>query len=777
MENQLGEQLIIKLNYLDETKDIIADAIVQAGASITSKMTFRDYAKVISKLSTGEVLLFNTKSEMDVYDRAKKDDLAIIYRENIEKVEAGDRVRYLIFPDNVTTNIEITTNYNIDIYRAPSDNELSKYGSFILTSSYAEFILGTNGNDCYVTYVSEDGINYSRVTSVTNPYDIEQYIYIPSQFYYSNIVSEFFKTVWCEFEGIYKYNGNNWLLVPTQFTAENTNQLLTDISAYGTNGLITGDGTYISNIKISEYIAKYLPSLQNNTTKFDVIQYGTKVKPMEFVQREQISTSIAFSETSNTDCIVQTTDCSSVSVNTAEYATFINNYLNCSVKQNYSFFINDKAYRLYLGYNYNTIEQYNDFTGNNQTVPYQMTSLYAFIINLEDLSIYKTFQNNDTWSFVNNGSGGNILTYAYSVASDCLVLISDMNGWLRTDGASIGRTIIQSSGTRTTSYYTVNFSGDYNYKSFTQSSYDDVNDCYYLAYRTSSGSQASTKRICKLDMDGNLTSIFTSNSDMKNIGVLWTSYFKNVGSLLFYTSDDTNILYNLSTGNSITLYGSEINGSTYFGIDNDNLYVSHKLSDSATTYDLYAINKKSLNATKIYDLHSDNRLYDCFYTYNRALAIFYNNTIISTEGEVLNHFVKSYLTNPSISGIDYTDDYGFTSSFMDYDLNISTDKITALFPVYKYFRYANITKLPVECNLCIVANNKTSTATNNSSSLYKYQSLVLTDVEFNEMDEAIASTERILGNSDPSDTAKYIKSLQDLVDDALELTNEIKGLI
>ena len=114
---------------------------------------------------------------------------------------------------------------------------------------------------------------------------------------------------------------------------------------------------------------------------------------------------------------------------------------------------------------------------------------------------------------------------------------------------------------------------------------------------------------------------------------------------------------------------------------------------------------------------------------------------------------------------------------MDYDLNISTDKITALFPVYKYFRYANITKLPVECNLCIVANNKTSTATNNSSSLYKYQSLVLTDVEFNEMDEAIASTERILGNSDPSDTAKYIKSLQDLVDDALELTNEIKGLI
>ena len=107
MENQLGEQLIIKLNYLDETKDIIADAIVQAGASITSKMTFRDYAKVISKLSTGEVLLFNTKSEMDVYDRAKKDDLAIIYRENIEKVEAGDRVRYLIFPDNVTTNIEI----------------------------------------------------------------------------------------------------------------------------------------------------------------------------------------------------------------------------------------------------------------------------------------------------------------------------------------------------------------------------------------------------------------------------------------------------------------------------------------------------------------------------------------------------------------------------------------------------------------------------------------------------------------------------------------------
>lgn len=81
---QLAEQLITKLNYLDGTKEVIADAIEQAGASITPEMTFRDYANVISELSTGDVLLFETVDEMQAYENPKDGILALIYKSEVK---------------------------------------------------------------------------------------------------------------------------------------------------------------------------------------------------------------------------------------------------------------------------------------------------------------------------------------------------------------------------------------------------------------------------------------------------------------------------------------------------------------------------------------------------------------------------------------------------------------------------------------------------------------------------------------------------------------------
>ena len=769
---QLAEQLITKLNYLDGTKEVIADAIEQAGASITPEMTFRDYANVISELSTGDVLLFETVDEMQAYENPKDGILALIYKSEVKNINVDSIFNQIIFPQTVTVDTEITTTINLRIRNAVNGQQI---GNIIITSTYVNININ---NVVSVAYISEDGINYTRETEINNPINIGYDIRIDNYYVYSRYATFFLNIIESTFNGVYQYIRNSWENAPNQFNLDSVNQLLTNYMGYGKSGQITGDGSFISNIRVSDYVNKYMPNINDNTVTFNVIQNGTPVKRLTYVQREKISVDDAFNNEDVSDCIVQITSTTNVNKNISETQTLINNYLDCQSKRNYSFYIGDVAYRLYLGYNYNTTQIYNDFSGQYQTEPYQMTSLYAFIVNLEDLTIYKTFQNNDSWVFTNKGFG-NLLTYAYSIQSDCLVLLTDMDGWLWSDGAHIGLTTIKPSGVRTTNQYTVNYSTDYTYKSIAYTSYDNTQDCYYLALKSAnSGITASSiRRICKLTPSGTLSSIYECSEDMKNISTLWSSYFKNLDSIIYYSTDTkSNVIRNLTTNQEIQLYGNTLDSSSYFGIDAENLYIVCKKSNSDTYYALYKINKTTLAITKIYDINTSYSITNCFYTYNRHLAFFYNNEIISMEGEKLANYVPSMLSSPSISGIDYVDGYGYKASFMDYNLVINSDKFTAMVPTYTYYRYSDIRSFPITGNLCLVATSKADINTNSDDGIYKYRSLIITDVAYEDVDEAIAITERILGNSSPSETARYIQEMQALIDRAVDVSQEIEGV-
>lgn len=61
------------------------------------------------------------------------------------------------------------------------------------------------------------------------------------------------------FRGIYRYNGSAFVQTITDFSLDNANKVLTNINAYGKTGIITGDGSYISNIPLNEYMQKYMP--------------------------------------------------------------------------------------------------------------------------------------------------------------------------------------------------------------------------------------------------------------------------------------------------------------------------------------------------------------------------------------------------------------------------------------------------------------------------------------------------------------------------------------
>lgn len=726
--NTRNKLLNDKLDYLYSTKRIFRDVLEEQGVEISDEDTFREYADKIRTLNNGDVLLFETEQEMREYENPKEGILAVIYQSYTGNM-GSEYIRYIIFPERVTLTEECTSNYSMSLR-----NQKGNYvGNMYLTPESFYFYIS---DVAYfeINYTSTDGINYIRETEITNPIDlinpvlVEYYSYSQLQYF-----KQFIKYESGYFGGLYKCIDGIFVSVINQFSLTSPNQILTGYTAYGSTGPITGDGTYITNMRTNEYVNKYLPNINNNTFTAGIIQYGTQVKPMEYVQRRQIKSDDAFdTQFPSADCVVQLADTRDVTIeNTSANKTIIQNYLNATEKYNYAFFIGDVAYRLYLGYNYNTKEQMNAATGNYQTVPYQMTSLYAFIVNLEDLSIYRTFTNTDTWSFVNNGSGGNMLTYAYSIKSDCLVILSDLDGWANSGGAYIGLTIITPSGNRTTNYYSINYSADYSFKKIDCTSYDNDQDCYYLAYFSAnqSWSSTSTKRICKLTPSGTLTSIYESSENMQYISSLWTNYFKNVDSLICYTTANKGtVLRNLATGNEITLYGSTISSSSYWGLDSENIYFSHKTSSSDTYYNIYRINRKTLNAELIPETQSTSRISNAFYTYNRELCVFMNNQIISLNGEMLAKFMKAMLNNPSISGIDKINDYMYKASFADYNLQISADRFTAKLPTYTYFDYSNITSFPIINDLCMITPNKTSTVRNDDSGYYKYQSLVITDV-------------------------------------------------
>lgn len=724
MANTREELLNNKLDYLYSTKRIFKAVLEEQGVEISDEDTFRDYAEKIRTLNNGDVLLFETEQEMRDYENPREGILAIIYQSYTNEMSLNEYMRYIVFPEEVTLPQECINNYSASIR-----NQNTYVGNMYLTPESFYFYV----NDLIsieVNYTSVDGINYTRVESINNPVDFINPIIIDTSSSYMQWFKYFIKYESGYFGGLFKCIEGIFTNVTNQFSLTASNQILTGYSAYGSTGLITGDGSYITNIRPSEYITKYLPNINNNTFTVGIIQYGTQVKPMEFVQRRQIKSNDAFdTQYPSEDCIVQIADTRDVTVeNTSANKTIIQNYLNAQSKYNYAFFIGDVAYRLYLGYNYSTKEQYDDFNNVYKTVPYQMTSLYAFIVNLEDLSIYRTFVNTESWTFTGNGFGA-LLTYAYSIQSDCLVLLTDMDGWLSTGGAYIGLTTITPSGVRNTQYFNLQYSADYSYKSISYTSYDNEQDCYYLAYKSSSGSASSTKRILKMTPSGTYTSIYESDEDMTNIYSLWTSYFKSIGSLLCYTTATKGtVLRNLANNNEIILYGSIIYSSTYFGLDGNNIYFSHKLNSDDVNYNVCKVDMNTLEATIIPNTSSTSRISNAFYTYNRELCIFYNNKIISLNGETLAKFMKALLNNPSVSGIDKINDYMYKASFADYNLQISADSFTAKLPTYTYFDYSNITSFPITNDLCMITPSKTSTVTNDNGNYYKYQSLIITDV-------------------------------------------------
>ena len=727
-----------KLDYLEETKALIKNVLQELGADVSDEDTFRDYVNILGTLKTGEVLLFSTVEEMSAYPNPPNGKYAVVYQQQFQPLDRTSAEHITIPNGNVVMDKVVDTPYSERLF----GKNFTDIGFINITSRSCTISITYNGASLTATFNTENGIDYYLVSKTNNNFEEIDNIYtIPCTIRFNNKQTmmyplyNFIYSVHGTFGGLYKCINGTFIQVINQFELDTNNQiLLNGYNCYGKNGIVRGDGSYISNIPVYDYIQKYLPSLKNDSrTVCCDIQKGTQSRVMDYVQRKQLKIYDAFNNTFPLDdAVVQNVYTNTVTSDVPnEYKVLIQNYLNAQVRYNQTLLIGNIECKLYIGYNYSTKSQLNEY-GVSYTVPYQVTSVYGFIINLNDLSIYKTFENTDTWLFTDAGFG-DVLLFGYSANDDSIILACDTNGWSLIDGAHISITKIQAdTGVRNTNYYTPNFSGDYEYKSIAYVSYNSTQDCYYLAYRTSmssNGGNNNIKRICKLTSDGIITSVFESVEKMENLPILWTHYLQDNGSLLYYkTATKGDVLRNLENNIEITLYGSTLADKEYWVQDINNIYVSHKMNPNDSVYNVCAIDKVTLNATIIPNTESSSRITMAYFRYNNDLCIFRNNKIISLQGDVVGQFYLYGLGTQGVSGIIKLDDYTYKMSSIYNATSVTNNKISSNCLIYKYFNYSKISSFPVHNDICIVTSDIKSTATNSSNTLYKYMSIPLTDM-------------------------------------------------
>ena len=192
--------------------------------------------------SSGQIKLFETQEEMQADPDAKEGDLAVVYKYKFNNIVAETRYDVVYFPEVVVLNARVESPITIgNIFLKPYIRITSTAASFTM-SGYT------------VTYTSEDGITYTRTDTLGNPLEG---IYMSSS-NWNDIIGYFVKTLEIYFGGVFRHNGEQYVDAPNQLTLNDASYLLTNISGYGPNGIVTGDDsiyTKLSTSKLDEYYA------------------------------------------------------------------------------------------------------------------------------------------------------------------------------------------------------------------------------------------------------------------------------------------------------------------------------------------------------------------------------------------------------------------------------------------------------------------------------------------------------------------------------------------
>lgn len=231
---------LIKIN--NEIQDKIIPDNIKKGINIFG------VDGTLDSIVGSNVRVFKTKEELDSSTDAQVDDLALIYKNEIQSLSPGVVVSSLTFPETVVLSEAYTSNYYCDI--ESTDTSVMFQGNCMLDSTSFRFDAYYDGGRISVMYNSRDGITYTRVymqgneNKLTNSILLPTTIKVHTESEWDINIENFMKSVDSYFGGIYIFTSTNtWEIAPTQLSSITPSDLIANKSIYASNGIVESDGS------------------------------------------------------------------------------------------------------------------------------------------------------------------------------------------------------------------------------------------------------------------------------------------------------------------------------------------------------------------------------------------------------------------------------------------------------------------------------------------------------------------------------------------------------
>lgn len=190
--------------------------------------------RFLNKRRKNGINIFETKELMQADTTAKENDLAVIYRNEVQNVTVDSKFQVATFPDTVILDSAITDYVDVRYRAVDSSIMFDCMGS--LDSSRFRMDCYTESGSIRIQYTSSDGITYTRTDTTGNPVDFGTKIYYERTEMWNDAIGKFIQTGGNVFEGLFQYkhhvldnvyNASNY----TNKTKLNINYKIPDIIA------------------------------------------------------------------------------------------------------------------------------------------------------------------------------------------------------------------------------------------------------------------------------------------------------------------------------------------------------------------------------------------------------------------------------------------------------------------------------------------------------------------------------------------------------------------
>ena len=222
------------------------------------------------------IKLFETIEDMNNDPNPKEDDLAVVYREEMQPFKEDTETQFITFPEQVILDEPFTNNVNGMIISV--DPSVMFDGQVRLSQSMFDFNGYSETGMIRVRYQSEDGKNYTRTEfmtdseELTNPVDLGTIVKWEPMEPFNDVVGKFMLAGGNYFEGLYKYD--NYSLEGIYCNSYGANTELNDIPYLSPNISRPDEVGYDYNIIVVTDSHLDVSGLYKVIDKCKVLWYG-----------------------------------------------------------------------------------------------------------------------------------------------------------------------------------------------------------------------------------------------------------------------------------------------------------------------------------------------------------------------------------------------------------------------------------------------------------------------------------------------------------------------